>query len=148
MRFLLDTNICIYIIRRKPAHLFNRLTQYAPSDIGISAITVAELYLGVHKSSQPFRNQQALDQFLIPLTVVDFDMDAAITYGHLRADIEVQGAPIGSLDMLIAAQALSRSLTLVTHNTREFERVPDLIVEDWVIGDFSNGKEEPGQGED
>ncbi|MBI3942604.1 MAG: type II toxin-antitoxin system VapC family toxin [Chloroflexi bacterium] len=144
MRLLLDTNICIYIIRRSPPHLSNKLAQYTPSDVGISAITVAELYLGVYKSSQPFRNQQALDQFVIPLTVVDFDMDAAITYGRLRAYLEGQGTPLGSLDMLIAAQALSRDLTLVTHNTREFERVPDLIVEDWVIGDFSNGKEGSG----
>jgi tRNA(fMet)-specific endonuclease VapC len=131
MRFLLDTNICIYIIRGKRPDVLQRLTAYSINDIGISAISVAELQFGVHKSAQPAQNQQALDQFLVPLTTLDFDYTAAVIYGQVRSYLEAQGTPIGSLDTLIAAHALSQNLTLVTNNTKEFSRVPNLMVEDW-----------------
>ena len=133
MKYLLDTNICIYLIRKKHPKLLQKLTQFSIIDIGISSITVAELHYGVQKSSQPAQNQQALDQFLIPLTTLDFDHGAAAAYGQIRAHLESLGTSIGSLDMLIAAQALSRNLILVTGNTGEFLRVPNLNVEDWTI---------------
>lgn len=109
------------------------MTAYSISDIGVSSITVAELHYGVMKSAQPVKNQQALDHFLVPLTIIDFDSDAAITYAQIRADLEAKGTPIGSMDTLIAAQALSQNLTLVTNNTKEFLRVPSLVVEDWTV---------------
>jgi len=98
----------------------------------VSSVTVAELYFGVQKRQRPAQNEQALEQFLIPLAVVGFDLAAAIEYGRVRAALEKRGPPIGPLDTLIAAHALSLDLTLVTNNTREFERVPDLSVENWV----------------
>lgn len=132
MIFLLDTNTCIYLIKKKPPEVLRKFNQYVAGDIGVSAITVAELYFGVRKSQQPDKNQQALEQFLLPLITVEFDHDAATVYGGVRAVLERQGTPIGSLDTLIAAQALSLDLILVTNNTREFARVPHLKIENWV----------------
>ncbi|HYP40359.1 MAG TPA: type II toxin-antitoxin system VapC family toxin [Chloroflexia bacterium] len=129
---MLDTDVCVHLIRKKPADLLRKLTGYVMSDIGISSITVAALQYGVQKSSRPMQNQQALDQFLIPLSIVDFDYDAAIIYGYIRAHLEAQGTMIGSLDSLIAAHALSRNFTLVTNNTGEFSRVPGLVVDNWL----------------
>ncbi len=134
MRFLLDTNICIYIIKRKPQQVVERFNTLPPADIGISAITVAELEYGVQKSQKPKQNRTALQQFLIPLEILVFDQKAAQTYGTIRADLERKGQVIGSLDMLIAAQAKSENLTLVTNNVREFLRIPDLKVENWIEG--------------
>ncbi|MEM8675052.1 MAG: type II toxin-antitoxin system VapC family toxin [Cyanobacteria bacterium P01_G01_bin.67] len=131
MRFLLDTNICIYIIKQKPPEVLQRFNAYQVGDIGISAITVAELELGVQKSQFPSKNQQALTQFLLPLIVVDFERAAAIIYGDVRAKLEQQGTPIGSLGTLIAAHALSLEVTLVTNNVSEFNRVPNLQLENW-----------------
>jgi tRNA(fMet)-specific endonuclease VapC len=132
MRLLLDTNICIYLIKKKPRSVLQKFNACSAGEIGVSSITVAELQFGVRKSQYPSQNQRALEQFLVPLVVVDFDYKAAIVYGKIRALLESQGKPIGSLDMLIAAHALSLNLTLVTHNTREFSRVPDLSVTDWA----------------
>jgi len=132
MKFLLDTNICIALIKRKPTGLLKRLTSYRPGDIGISTITVAELVPGAHKSSLTEQNLAALDEFLIPLEVADFDQSAAVIYGEIRASLEHKGTLIGSMDMLIAAHALSLQVTLVTNNMREFKRVPSLKVEDWM----------------
>ena len=131
MKYLLDTNVCVELIRHKSPHLLRRLSQHAISEVGVSSITAAELQFGVHRSSQPARNQLALEQFLIPLAILDFDFESAGVYGPFRAHLEAQGTPIGSLDMLIAAQALSHELVLVTNNTREFARVAGLVVEDW-----------------
>lgn len=100
--------------------------------VGISSVTLAELHYGIHKSSKPDKNQVALDQFLIPLEIVDFDSDAAIVYGEIRAALEKEGTPIGSLDTLIAAHAKSLRLTLVTNNEKEFDRVDGLKIENWV----------------
>lgn len=131
MKYLLDTNICVGIIRQKRPKLLQKLTQYSISDITVSSITVAELQFGVQKSSYPAQNSQALIQFLAPLTLLDFDYRAAEAYGHIRAYLEAQGTPIGSLDTLIAAHALSRNLIVVTSNVKEFARVRGLMVEDW-----------------
>ncbi len=132
MNFLLDTNICIYIIKQKPPEVLQRFNNYNVGDIGISSITVAELEFGVQKSKFPEKNQQALAQFLLPLTIVDFDFAVAIMYGKIRAILEKQGTPIGSLDTLIAAHALSLQVTLITNNVKEFNRVPNLKLENWV----------------
>ena len=132
MKFLLDTNICIYIIKQKPPKVLQRFNTYQVGDIGVSSITVAELEFGVQKSQFPEQNQQALTQFLLPLTIADFDRAAAIIYGDIRAKLEKQGTPIGSLDTLIAAHALSLQVTLVTNNVEEFSRVSKLQLANWV----------------
>ena len=132
MKFLLDTNICIYIIKQKPREVLQKFNTYRVGDIGVSSITVAELEFGVQKSQFPARNQQALTQFLLPLKIVDFDRAAAIVYGNIRAKLEKQGTPIGSLDTLIAAHAVSLDVTLVTNNVKEFNRISNLQLENWV----------------
>lgn len=131
MNYLLDTNICVLLIRQKSPQVLAKLTSYPITDIGISAITVAELQYGLQKSSRPAQNQHALDQFLLPLTIIPFDEQDAVAYGRIRAYLETQGLPIGALDTLIAAQAVQYNLVLVTNNIREFARVPGLAVEDW-----------------
>ena len=132
MTYLLDTNICVLLIRKKSPILLHTLTQHPLTEIAVSAITVAELQYGVQKSAHSAQNQQALDYFLLPLTIVPFDDGVAMAYGEIRAYLEAQGAPIGAIDTLLAAQAVSRKLIFVTNNVREFGRVPGLIVEDWT----------------
>lgn len=132
MRFLLDTNICIYIIKQKPPEVLQKFNEFQVGDLGISSITVAELEFGVQKSQFSAKNKQALSQFLLPLEIVDFDDVAAVAYGNIRAFLEQQGTPIGSLDTLIAAHALSLAATLITNNTKEFSRVPNLKLENWA----------------
>lgn len=132
MIILLDTDICIYIIRQKPIAVLQKFNTYAVGDIGVSSMTVAELFVGAQKSQRPAQNYQAVEQFLLPLTIVPFDYDAAAAYGRVRAALEQQGTPIGALDPLIAALAVSLGVTLATNNVREFMRVPGLRVEDWV----------------
>ena len=132
MKFLLDTNICIYIIKQKPLKVMQKFNIYQVGDIGISSITVAELEFGVQKSQSSARNQQALAQFLLPLQITQFDRAAAIVYGDIRAKLEKQGTLIGSLDTLIAAHALSLQVTLITNNIKEFNRVPNLKLDNWV----------------
>jgi tRNA(fMet)-specific endonuclease VapC len=132
MKFLLDTNICIYLIKRRPPQVVDRFAALSFGDVGVSSITVAELQYGVQKSQYPERNRQALEQFLVPLVIAEFDYSAAAAYGAIRAALERQGTPIGSLDMLIAAQALCLDVTLVTNNVREFSRVPDLKLVNWA----------------
>lgn len=131
---LLDTNTCIYLIKRRPPEVLRRFEDYAVGDIGVSSVTAAELYFGAQKSHRPAQNGRALTQFLLPLTVAGFDDNAASAYGHVRAALERAGTPIGPLDTLIAAHALGLGVTLVTNNVREFARVPDLKVENWVGG--------------
>ncbi len=132
MKVLLDTDICIEIIRKQPASLIKKITSHKPGDIGISSTTIAELQFGVEKSSRPEQNREALDQFLLPFEIVDFDYGSAVEYGRLRAELERAGAPIGSLDLLIAAQAVSLGVPLATNNVRELSRVPGLTVEAWA----------------
>jgi len=132
MHFLLDTDICIYIIKKKPQGVLKKLAEHAVSDIGISSVTVAELFYGVEKSARPDKNRDALDEFLAPFEIMPFDDRAAEVYGRIRAVLERKGTPIGSMDMLIAAHALSLGVTLVTNNAKEFKRVPHLQVANWV----------------
>jgi tRNA(fMet)-specific endonuclease VapC len=132
MRFLLDTNICIYIINRKPHSAIERLRSHQPDDLAISTITIAELEYGVARSRLPDQNRIALLEFLIAFSILDFDQLAAAHYGSIRCSLESRGMPIGPMDLLLAAQARSRNLILVTNNEREFRRVVDLQVENWI----------------
>ncbi len=134
MKYLFDTNICIYIIKRQPTTTVDRIRSTAAEDVGISTITFAELAYGAAKSLYPDRNRLALLEFLVPFTILDFDQAAATHYGSIRATLEAKGKPIGAMDMLIAAQASSRGLVLVTNNAGEFRRVGGLLVENWVAG--------------
>jgi tRNA(fMet)-specific endonuclease VapC len=132
MKYMLDTNICIYLIKRKPQQVLEKFQTHPVGDIGISSITVAELQYGVAKSQQQQQNQTALDLFLAPLEIVDFDPAAARQYGRIRAELERAGTPIGAYDLLIASHAQSLAVTVVTNNIGEFARVPELKVENWV----------------
>lgn len=132
MKLMLDTNTCIALIKRRPAHALEKFNEYQVGDIGISAVTLAELRYGVSKSQQQARNQAALDEFILPLEVAAFDEPATAAYGVLRASLEKQGMPIGPLDTMIAAHALCLSAALVTNNTREFNRVSGLTIVDWI----------------
>ncbi len=132
LRCLLDTNVCIHIIRRRPQVVLRRFEDYGIGEVGVSLVTVAELRYGAEKSSRPEQNLEALGRFLLPLEVLAFGQEAAASYGRVRAALEKAGTPIGPLDTLIAAHAVSVGVTLVTNNTREFQRVPDLEVEDWT----------------
>ena len=134
MKYLLDTDICIYLIKRQPESVIGHLAEQQVGDVGVSAVTVAELQYGVARSTQTERNARALELFLAPLVIADFDAGAATAYGAVRAALERAGAPIGALDTLIAAHALSLGATLVTNNTREFGRVPGLVVANWAAG--------------
>ena len=132
MRVLLDTTICIYMIKNRPPEVRKHFEQFVPGDIAISSITVAELHYGVEKSTSREKNALALEAFLLPLELALFDAESALVYGKIRAALERQGAPIGGMDMLIAAQAIAQGFTLVTHNLKEFNRVPGLKCETWV----------------
>jgi len=132
MKLMLDTNICIYIIKQQPATVLKRFLEYQIGDIGISSITLSELRYGVAKSTHQEKNAKALDEFIIPLEVVSFDEEAAHVYGEIRAILEKAGTPIGAMDMLIAAHAVSVGIPLVTNNTREFVRITSLNVIDWI----------------
>jgi len=132
MKYMLDTNICIGLIRQKPQTLIQRLTRYEPGEIGVSSITVAELAHGANKSNQVEQNLSALEQFLLPIEVADFDQKASAAYGVIRTYLEREGKTIGSMDMLIGAHALSLGVTLVTNNLDEFQRIQKLKIEDWM----------------
>jgi tRNA(fMet)-specific endonuclease VapC len=132
MKFILDTDICIYIIKRKPPDVLERFKQTEISQIAISSVTLSELLYGVSKSSKPEQNLMALTQFVAPLEILPYGDEAAQYYGKLRTHLEKQGTPIGSLDMLIAAHALSIDGILITNNEKEFIRVPHLKIDNWL----------------
>ena len=132
MKVMLDTNICIYVIKQKPRSVLERFVAFPVGDLGISVITLAELEYGASKSSEPDRNREALEQFVSPLEIAVLDRLATSVYGRIRALLEKRGRPIGSMDLLIAAHALSLNVRLVTNNMREFKRVPGLRVENWA----------------
>jgi tRNA(fMet)-specific endonuclease VapC len=132
MKLMLDTNVCIYLIKQQPASVLKRFLEFQIGDIGISSITLAELRYGVAKSRHREKNAKALDEFIIPLEVVSFDEEAAHVYGDIRTTLEKAGTPIGAMDMLIAAHAVSLGTTLATNNTREFIRIPTLNIIDWT----------------
>jgi tRNA(fMet)-specific endonuclease VapC len=130
-RYLLDTSVCIELIRGRHPQVRERLGTEAIADVFLSAITLSELEYGVQRSRDPTRNRLALLSFLIPLEVLPFDEAAAVEYGAVRADLEARGMPIGAMDLLIAAHARALGLIVVTGNVSEFARVPALQVEDW-----------------
>ena len=130
--FMLDMNICIFLIKNKHEKLIARVIRHDPKDIVISSITVAELEYGIQKSAYYEKNKIALIKFLFPFAALPFDTNAAGLYGSVRALLEKRGLPIGPMDLLIAAHAASLKATLVTNNTREFARVPGLKVENWI----------------
>ncbi len=132
MKYMLDTNICIYAMKHKPETVIKKLLAQDPSEMCISAITYAELLHGVEKSQAVERNRLALTLFLSPFTILAFGDHAAKEYGRIRADLERRGTPIGPMDLLIAGHAKAEGLTIITNNTREFCRVSGLQVEDWT----------------
>lgn len=132
MTYMMDTNICIYAMKKKPERVLKRLKEELNGGICISSITLAELEYGMKHSSDPARNEQALLRFLVPLSILPFGAAAASEYGEIRAYLQSQGTPIGPLDMLIAGHAKAEKLILVTNNVREFERVPNLEIENWA----------------
>lgn len=134
MKYMLDTNICIYLIKKISPKVLKHLQSRVAGEIGMSSVTLAELRYGVEKSRHVEKNRQALDEFILPLEIADFDEKSAERYGKVRASLEKEGKPIGSMDMLIGAHALSLGVTLVTNNTREFKRIKDLKVADWSAG--------------
>lgn len=132
MIYMLDTNICIYAMKKKPEKVLQRLKSELDNEVCISSITLAELEYGMKHSSNPAKNEQALLRFLVPFSVLPFGAAAASEYGEIRAYLQSQGTPIGPLDMLIAGHARAEKLILVTNNVREFERVPGLEIENWA----------------
>ena len=132
MTYMLDTNICIYVMKKKPENVLRRFREELDGGICISSITLAELEYAMKHSSDPVKNEQALLRFLAPLSVLPFGAAAASEYGEVRAYLQSRGTPIGPLDMLIAAHARAEGMTLVTNNMREFERVPELDLENWA----------------
>lgn len=132
MKYMLDTNICIYVIKHKPAEAIKNFLKHNPDDMCISSITYGELMHGVEKSQATERNRLAITLFLSAISILPFDSHASEEYGKIRADLEKKGTPIGPMDMLIAGHARSEGLILVTNNTREFFRVEDMEIEDWT----------------
>jgi tRNA(fMet)-specific endonuclease VapC len=132
MQYMLDTNICIYIIKKKPPKVIDTLMKLEIGDVCISAITLAELEYGVEKSQHCERNKIALIGFLTPLEILPFSDKSAVKFGEIRATLEKKGQVIGAYDLLIGAHAFSENLTLVTNNTKEFSRIPNLSLENWV----------------
>ena len=132
MRYMLDTNICIYAIKHKPEKVFQKLQEVDPSDVCISSVTYAELVHGVEKSAAVDKNRLALAMLLANIEILDFDVNAAESYGKIRADLEKSGTPIGTLDMMIAGHTRSLGYTVVTNNVKEFKRVSDLRIENWA----------------
>ena len=130
--YLLDTNICIYIIKKKPIEVFKRFKQLEIGTLKISSITVAELYFGAYNSQNIEKNIETVKNFLLPFKTVDFDKKAGIEYARIKADLRKKGQVIGELDMQIAGIALSNNLVLVTNNEKEFIRVNNLKIENWI----------------
>jgi tRNA(fMet)-specific endonuclease VapC len=130
LRYLLDTNIAIFVLRNRSAQLQARFVE-ARGELAVSSVSVAELAYGAEKSERPTENRRAVEEFLALLDVLDFDSAAASHSGQIRASLAAAGTPIGGYDVLIAGHARSRGLVVVTNNTREFERVSGLLVEDW-----------------
>ncbi|MBI1790576.1 MAG: type II toxin-antitoxin system VapC family toxin [Acidobacteria bacterium] len=132
MRYLLDTNICIYVAKRKPAGVASRMRALRPGDVGMSVITYLELVYGACKSERHAENLAVIEQLRGIIPVQPLDDSVAKHYGLLRTALERRGSPIGPYDLIIAAHALSRGLTLVTNNVKEFSRVDGLRLENWA----------------
>lgn len=132
IEYLIDTNICIYIMNKRPAGIIRKFKQFTIGDIGVSTITVSELEYGVAKSKNSKLNKQRLEDFLSPLEILPYDEIAANTYGGIRHKLEKRGELIGPLDLLIAAHAVSKNLILITNNEKEFKRVKNLKIRNWA----------------
>ena len=132
MEYILDTNICIYIIKKRPINVFKKFRSLSVGSIGISSITLAELQFGIEKSSNAEKNREALEKFLTPIEIIDYGFEASVEYGKIRAELEKKGIPIGPLDMLIASHAKSLDVVLVTNNMKEFESIAGLKIENWT----------------
>ena len=131
IKLMLDTNICIYIINKKPSQVFEKFAQYKIGEIGISNITACELAFGVEKSGSA-KNKAALLKFLAPLEILPFDEKAIWHYAKICHHLQQRGTPIGALDLLIASHALSLDIPLITNNTKEFERIDGLLLDNWI----------------
>ncbi len=132
MKYLIDTNICIYIMNNRPLDVIKKFKQLNLGEIGVSAITVSELQYGVAKSTHPKENQHRLDEFLSPIEILAYNEIAARIYGEIRFQLEKRGESVGPLDLLIAAHAISQNLIVVTNNDKEFKRIKNLEVENWT----------------
>ena len=132
MRYLLDTDICIYLIKKHPSKVLDRFRQHSPQDVAISTITLFELQYGIEKSQYRKRSELALAKFLLPLNLIDIDSSSATEAAAIRAQLEEKGVPIGPYDLLIAGLARSRDVVLVTNNTKEFGRIVGLRLENWA----------------
>ena len=134
MEYLFDTNICIYLINNKFNYLIDRVEKHGIENIGISSITIAELEYGIAKSKSTNReeNRVALLEFLLPFKFIDFNQNDAYEYGRIRQDLQSKGKIIGNMDILIGSQAVSRELILVTNNEKEFKRIENLEIENWI----------------
>ena len=131
MKVILDTNTCLYALKLQ-GRVVERLREHSPDDVGVTIVTVAELWFGARKSARPQATRREIDAFLAPLEVVPFDRAGAEAYAEIRFELERSGRPIGERDLLIASIARARELTVVTHNLSEFRRVPRLATEDWL----------------
>ena len=132
MKFLIDTNICIYIMNERPPEVINKFKRLDPGMIGISSITVSELQYGISKSKYKKQNLKRLEEFLVPFDILPYDEMASKFYGDIRSNLEARGLIIGPLDLLIAAHALSRDLILVTNKKKEFKRIKSLKIDNWI----------------
>ena len=132
MKYLLDTNICIYLMKGKYPALADKILSLRPENVCISAITVYELEYGAAKSKWGSRTRQKMRVFLSPFNILPFTDKDAVSAGNIRSCLEAWGKPIGAYDILIAAQAISGGMTVITHNVQEFSRVPNLKTEDWT----------------
>ena len=132
MLYLLDTNICSYILKRRPETVKRRFEEVGPEHLGLSSVVLAELYYGAARHPQGMAIRREIDDFVSRLTLFSWDEIAADHYGEIRATLEKNGTPIGAMDMMIAAHARSLDAVLVTNNARHFQKVPDLSWVDWV----------------
>lgn len=135
MKYLLDTNICIYIINNRFEYLIDRIESIGIENTAISTITISELEFGIAKSQSKFKNENriALMEFLLPFKLLSYEQNDAYEYGIIRNDLQRRGTVVGNMDMLIASQALANNITLVTNNTKEFERIADLKIDNWIM---------------
>ncbi len=132
MKYLLDTNICIYIIKNKYLEISKKISKVGLENVAVSSITIAEMEFGIAKSTRPKEAESKLYEFLVPFEIIDFNLNAARYYGKIRNDLFKNGTPIGEMDLMIASIALANDLKIVTNNEREFERVKDLKIENWI----------------
>lgn len=131
--YLLDTNICIFAIKKRPEGILGKIQKNLDHGIFVSSLTIAELEIGVENSQRPEENRLALVEFLSIFDYLNFDDEDAIAYGKLKVHLRLSGTIIGPIDLLLASQALSKGLIMVTNNIKEFSRVPVLKVKDWTV---------------